>query len=625
MTTTERRPKKRGRDDEARKKRSSAEYARVSASALAATQRAQVLLKRAQAQAEAISALLETPRIPEEVYRSGGKFGPALSVREAQSAAQARALELAVTTKKKPEPLKFDELGRPIDADGNVVTSVRTAEAVSLLVNKKLDKDYVAAQKQSKREKFNPYTKSHFDVADGIDDDLVDPRLSTRRREHRKLNALNFIKEGTYVRIAEATRAKLAGVDIDYVEEEEEEKDEPGVPEEEEEEDEREPASALERAMADLPRRSPHFALVPGMEWWDEDFLDKATMEKRNESVANRFVDEYAKCAAEHSGFLALVHHPKTTKPLALPAPEPATMPFYLTKKDRRRVRRQARAERDREKRDKISLGLLPPPEPKFKLSNFMKVLGQQAVADPSKLEKKVMAQVKQRVQSHEMRNAARKLTPQERREKKKKKLQEDTSHDVHVAVFYVKNLDSPQRRFKLDVNAKQFNLTGGVLLCVSPEATFALVIAEGGPKGLRRFSALVTRRIDWSDGGQEDNWSALVWQGTVVKRAFSGFKFQECKTTFTARRLLEAKHVPHYWDMAIHRHEHGPPDQVSFSPDLLPLPPDLLGSGSLPPSKTGLATIDEEDDDDDVVMATEPPPPPPDPVMATEPPSSAS
>jgi len=39
-------------------------------------------------------------------------------------------------------------------------------------------------------------------------------------------------------------------------------------------------------------------------------------------------------------------------------------------------------------------MGLIQPPEPKFKLSNFMKVLGDQAVADPSKVEQRVMQQV---------------------------------------------------------------------------------------------------------------------------------------------------------------------------------------------------------------------------------------
>lgn len=58
-------------------------------------------------------------------------------------------------------------------------------------------------------------------------------------------------------------------------------------------------------------------------------------------------------------------------------------------------------------------------------------MLGDQAVADPSKIEAKVMEQVQARVMNHEMRNQARKLTPAEKKEKKRRKLQEDTSLQV--------------------------------------------------------------------------------------------------------------------------------------------------------------------------------------------------
>lgn len=45
-----------------------------------------------------------------------------------------------------------------------------------------------------------------------------------------------------------------------------------------------------------------------------------------------------------------------------------------------------------------------------------------------------------------------------------------------------------------------------------------------------------------------------LVWKGVVVRRAMSGFKFQECKTEDIARRVMDFKGVAHYWDMVIRR-----------------------------------------------------------------------
>lgn len=60
-------------------------------------------------------------------------------------------------------------------------------------------------------------------------------------------------------------------------------------------------------------------------------------------------------------------------------------------------------------------------------------VLGDQAVVDPSKVEELVKGQVQRRKAQHEARNQAAKLTPQEKKDKKKKKLLEDTSKELQV------------------------------------------------------------------------------------------------------------------------------------------------------------------------------------------------
>jgi hypothetical protein len=158
-----------------------------------------------------------------------------------------------------------------------------------------------------------------------------------------------------------------------------------------------------------------------------------------------------------------------------------------------------------------MMMGLIPAPEPKFKLSNFMKVLGDQAIAgkavalsynimivlstnstllysilcaldnnkllmifdiqfsffnpnpatDPSKVELRVLQQMRQRQLNHEMRNISAKLTPAERKAKRIQKLQEDTTRQVHVAAFRIKDFTDPKHRFKVDVNAQQHFLTG--------------------------------------------------------------------------------------------------------------------------------------------------------------------
>ena len=63
----------------------------------------------------------------------------------------------------------------------------------------------------------------------------------------------------------------------------------------------------------------------------------------------------------------------------------------------------------------------------------MMRVLDSAAVADPTKVERHVREQMAKRQKKHEQDNLARKLTDEQKREKKIKKLQEDTSLGVKV------------------------------------------------------------------------------------------------------------------------------------------------------------------------------------------------
>lgn len=202
---------------------------------------------------------------------------------------------------------------------------------------------------------------------------------------------------------------------------------------------------------------------------WDEAFLPKKTRELRRRSKAAQQEDDSEHLNPQHCRTVKYIQHPVPIKPLGgEKAAEPLKM--YLTKKERKRIRRTARHEREMEKRDKIMMGLIPAPEPKFKLSNFMKILGDQAVADPSKVEKRVVQQMQQRILNHEMRNEARKLTPAERREKKKKKLMEDTSRCPVMTMFLKSHICFDHFMWRY-VAASKFILVisfSYVLLCIS-------------------------------------------------------------------------------------------------------------------------------------------------------------
>lgn len=256
------------------------------------------------------------------------------------------------------------------------------------------------------------------------------------------------------------------------------------------------------------------------------------------------------------------VEHPRPIEPPAEPAPPPP-QPLKLTKKEQKKLRTQRRLAREKERQEMIRQGLLEPPKPKVKMSNLMKVLGSEATQDPTKLEMEIRSAAAEREQAHIDRNIARKLTPDERREKKERKLFDDPNiaPETIVSIYRVNDLSHPQTRFKVDVNAQENRMTG----CAVISEGISVVVVEGGKKSIKRYGKLMLRRIDWAaavkkeDDEDEDededkplNKCVLVWQGTVAKSSFHRFFVHECRTEAAARKVFADAGVPHYWDLAV-------------------------------------------------------------------------
>ncbi|ETO23078.1 hypothetical protein RFI_14107, partial [Reticulomyxa filosa] len=119
------------------------------------------------------------------------------------------------------------------------------------------------------------------------------------------------------------------------------------------------------------------------------------------------------------------------------------TLPSFLTTKERKKIRRMQKKQKQDEIKSQIierereieviynniiliivyffffRIGVIEPPEPRLKLSNIMRVLGTVAIQDPSAAEAKARAQMEKRKMKHLLHNAEMQLTPMQRREKK--------------------------------------------------------------------------------------------------------------------------------------------------------------------------------------------------------------
>jgi U4/U6 small nuclear ribonucleoprotein PRP3 len=80
-----------------------------------------------------------------------------------------------------------------------------------------------------------------------------------------------------------------------------------------------------------------------------------------------------------------------------------------LTKKEHKKLRRQNRRETLKEKMAKVRLALEKPPQPKIKISSLIRILGREAVQDPTKMEAHVRKQIVDREQKHLEANRNRK------------------------------------------------------------------------------------------------------------------------------------------------------------------------------------------------------------------------
>ncbi|KMU71964.1 hypothetical protein CISG_00272 [Coccidioides immitis RMSCC 3703] len=307
----------------------------------------------------------------------------------------------------------------------------------------------------------------------------------------------------------------------------------------------------------------------PAIEWWDEGLVNGSDYTALDDP--NNY-----KIDSPDSVVTIYIQHPVLLEPPQdknIPPPKP----MYLTPKEQAKIRRQRRMADLKEQQAKIRLGLEPAPPPKVKKSNLMRVLGEEAVKDPTAVEARVNREIAERAEKHIADNEARKLTKEERHEKLAKQQEKDALKGIHMTVYRVDSLANGRNRFKISRNAEQHALSG---ICVM-NPKFNLVIVEGGSHSINAFKKLMLNRIDWTenagpnavrDGNREAlaSWLAaedektgelkdlslntctLVWEGEVKTRAFRKWLgARVCESDAAAKDALSRAKMENFWTLA--------------------------------------------------------------------------
>jgi U4/U6 small nuclear ribonucleoprotein PRP3 len=304
----------------------------------------------------------------------------------------------------------------------------------------------------------------------------------------------------------------------------------------------------------------------PEIEWWDEGLVDGKNYDQIDDPKGT-------KIDTPDSIITIYIQHPVLLEPPQeknVPAPKP----MFLTAKEQAKLRRQRRMADLKEQQAKIRLGLEPAPPPKVKKGNLMRVLGEEAVKDPTAVEARVNREIADRHEKHEQMNEDRKLTKEQRHEKLAANQEKDAAKGIHVLVFKIDNLANGSHRFKIAKNAEQYALSG---ICIM-HPRFNLVIVEGGEHSIRQYKKLMLNRIDWTEnsptrmkeGKQETlaqwlkaedekgdlkdmslNKCVLVFEGEEKARMFRKWGSKVVETDSAAKEALTRSKMENMWTLA--------------------------------------------------------------------------
>ncbi|KEQ67746.1 U4/U6 small nuclear ribonucleoprotein Prp3 [Aureobasidium melanogenum CBS 110374] len=388
--------------------------------------------------------------------------------------------------------------------------------------------------------KQNPYLTGEDQTAAMQTEPFFDPSL--QKQKERKSKQLLFNQKGKFMAQAEALRQQAR---IEQMAKEMQEQ-------------------ARKKAIEEATEKSFLVPAPPDIEWWDEGLVTGGNYD--NLEAPNKINMEVITRYVQH--------------PVLLSAPQDANVPapkaMYLTKQEQKKVRRQRRMADHKEEQAKIRLGLKAPPPPKVKKSNLMRVLGNEAVKDPTAVEARVNREIAQRAEDHETANSERQLTKEQRLEKLAAQQEADAALGMKLLVFKIDNLSYGKHRFQINKNAEQQALTG--ITIFHPKMN--LVIVEGGSHSINAYKKLMLNRVKWTenampqsvregnteanaawlnafdeDGKLKDNTfnrCQLVFEGEEKQRSFKRWMpYKACETDGEAKDVLSRYKMENMWTLA--------------------------------------------------------------------------
>ncbi|CCK69710.1 U4/U6-U5 snRNP complex subunit PRP3 KNAG_0C06140 [Huiozyma naganishii CBS 8797] len=287
------------------------------------------------------------------------------------------------------------------------------------------------------------------------------------------------------------------------------------------------------------------FEDIPEMEWWDVPYVDDnhEVMLKYLDAdyVSDDDEDDDGVAAEDNAVSIHYVVHPIPMK--QLPDSVGTQHRLYLTKEERKKLRRNRRDMLRKEEEQKLKLGLIAKPQPKVKLQNMMNVLENNFnISNPSLYEAEVKEQVARRRQEHERINQERHDTARKiRQEAATAENSSKTNTGAGSAsckIYRFKQLVNPSIRYKLKMNSEQLQVKG-FCLRFGDDGPGTIVVA-GPEKSCNKMDRLILHRLPWSQDFTDRNTGDTVHMSdNSIEKTWEGV-------------LISTDHFPKRWFMKV-------------------------------------------------------------------------
>lgn len=86
--------------------------------------------------------------------------------------------------------------------------------------------------------------------------------------------------------------------------------------------------------------------------------------------------------------------------------------------------------------------------------------------------------------------------------------------------------------------------MTGAALLC---PGVGNMVVVEGGPRAAKRYKALMSRRIKWTEP-EDPQFCELIWEGVSAERSFKNWQMTPCKSEDEIMGILQPLKAEKFW-----------------------------------------------------------------------------